>query len=124
MIRMLIATGGLALALGAALAPPASADPIPPNCENDPVGIFKAKQRMICDTPIRPDGSWSRERMFWVPAHQVPTTTTCSGDYSVTCSTYDGYWADNAILDDQNYIVFPDNVLPDEPGHLPAPAGA
>jgi hypothetical protein len=29
--------------------------------------------------------------------------------------------ADDKILDDQTYIVFPDNVLPDEAGHLPLP---
>jgi hypothetical protein len=118
MIRVLIGTG--CLALGAALvAPLAHADPDYPNCETDPIGIFKAKQRSICDTPIRPDGSWSRERVFWVPAHQVPLTTNCYGTYSVSCTTTGGYWADLRVLDDQTYVVFPDNVLPDEPGHLP-----
>jgi hypothetical protein len=105
--------------IGVGAAPTATADPMPPNCVNDPIGLFKAKQRIICDTPIRPDGSWSRERVFWVPAHQVPLTTNCYGTYSVTCSTTGGYFVDDSVLDDQTYLVFPDNVLPDEPGHLP-----
>jgi hypothetical protein len=92
--------------IGVGAASPATADPMPPNCVNDPIGIFKVKQRLICDMQTRPDGSWSRERVFWLPAHQVPSTTTCSGEYSVTCSTYDGYWADDTIVDDQTYVVY------------------
>jgi hypothetical protein len=76
---------------------------------------------LICDTPIRTDGSWSRERAIWVPAHQVPLTTNCYGTYSVSCTTTGGYWADLSVLEDETYVVFPDNVLPDEPGHLPLP---
>ncbi|MDT5076543.1 MAG: hypothetical protein QOJ80_1180 [Mycobacterium sp.] len=122
MIRRLIAAGGLTL--GAALAAPmaqAHADPEPPNCATNGVGFFKAKQRTICDGPIRPDGSWSRERAIWVPAHQVPLTTNCYGTYSVSCTTTGGYWADLNVLEDQTYVVFPSNVLPDEPDHLPLP---
>ena len=100
-MRALTMTGAAALlfAIGAVIgAAPAVADTGHPNCQTDAIGIFKAKQRTVCDTPIRPDGSWSRERVFWIPAHQVPTTTTCSGEYSVTCSTYDGYWAEHTLL--------------------------
>jgi hypothetical protein len=87
-----------------------------PNCDTSGVGIFKAKQRTLCDTPIRPDGSWTRERVFWVPAHQVPFTCDY-GTYSSSCSG--GYFVDDSIISDESYVVFPDNVLPDEPGHLP-----
>jgi hypothetical protein len=114
-----LALGGAALA-----APAANADQFGYNCTTDNVrrGFLglEFQSRTICDTPTRPDGSWGRTRTFWIPAHQVPTRTTCSGgSYSSTCSTYPGYWADDSIVEHQKYDVFTSNVLPDEPGHLP-----
>jgi hypothetical protein len=118
MIRTLIATSGLALGVTLTV-PLAHADTDYPNCQTDPIGIFKAKQRSICDTPIRPDGSWSRERVFWVPRAPGAADTSCYGEYSISCTTTGSYWAELSVLDDQTHVVFPDNVLPDEPGHLP-----
>jgi hypothetical protein len=52
---------------------------------------------------------------------QDPLTTNCYGTYSVSCTTTGGYWADLNVLEDETYVVFPSNVLPDEPDHLPLP---
>ncbi|GLP83645.1 hypothetical protein TUM20984_50650 [Mycobacterium antarcticum] len=124
MIRLLIATGGLAL--GAALvAPVASADQFGPNCQTDNVrrGILglSFQTRTICDTPIRSDGSWSRKRIYWIPAHHVSAQSNCtSSTYSSHCTFTDAYDVDDTIVDGPDeYVVFPDNVLPDEPGHMP-----
>jgi hypothetical protein len=106
-------------------APAASADGgdygFGPNCDTVPIGFFKAKLRTVCDTPIRPDGSWSRRRVFWIPAHHVSAQSDCSSStYSSHCTFTDAYDVDDTIVDGpDNYVVFPDNVLPDEPGHLP-----
>ena len=64
-------------------APLASADPgygFPANCDTVPIGFFKAKLRTVCDTPIRPDGSWSRKRVFWIPALRRSRRVAPSGD--------------------------------------------
>jgi hypothetical protein len=97
--------------IGVGAASPATADPMPPNCVNDPIGIFKVKQRLICDMQTRPDGSWSRERVFWIPAHQVPASTqslarpmTATGPTTPSSTT--------------RPTSSTDNVLADEPGHL------
>jgi hypothetical protein len=115
----------LLLAMGAALAAPvaiAHADQFGANCQTDPIGIFKAKQRTICDTPVRPDGSWGRTRTFWIPAHHVSAQSDCtSSSYSSHCTYTDAYDVDDTVLEQEKYVVFPDNVLPDEPGHLPVP---
>jgi hypothetical protein len=105
--------------IGVTAAPPAAADQFGPNCQTDAIGIFKAKQRTVCDTPIRPDGSWGRTRTFWIPAHHVDAQSDCyGGSYSTHCSYTDAYDVDDAVLEQEKYVVFPDNVLPDEPGHL------
>jgi hypothetical protein len=116
----------LTLALGAALAAPglAAADPgygFPANCDTVPIGFFKAKLRTVCDTPVRPDGSWSRKRVFWIPAHHVDAQSDCtSGSYSSHCTFTEAHDVDDTVVDGPDeYVVFPDNVLPDEPGHLP-----
>jgi hypothetical protein len=100
------------VAIGIAVAAPAHADA---GCQTEGWGLFKVKQRTLCDGPIRPDGSWTRERTFWIPAHQVPFTCTY-GDYSSSCSG--GYFVDDSLVSDEHYVVTPDTVLPDEPGHL------
>ncbi len=70
------------------------------------------QKRTICDTPRRADGSWTRARQYWTPAHYVPVSCyrwNCTGGYDVgdTVSRY------------EEYVVFDSNVLPDEPGWLP-----
>jgi hypothetical protein len=55
-------------------------------------------------------------RVFWFPAHQVPFTCTY-GSYSSSCSG--GYFVDDSVVSDESYVVTPDTVLSDEPGHLP-----
>ena len=81
--------------------------------------LFQSNRRTICDGAIRPDGSWLRNREFYTPAHQVPLRMYCSGGrYYSSCSTTGGYFQPRTSQGIEDYIVFPDNVLPDEPGHL------
>ena len=96
-----------------------SANAVEPGCESVPWGFLGSQTRSICDGPMMADGSWTRFRMVWVPAHQVPLRTSCYGTYSVSCSTTGGYWADDVIISKEKYPVTPDIVVPGEPGWLP-----
>lgn len=106
------------LILGAAVGIKAHADPLPPNCVMQPWWrgeAMRMTQRIICDGPIRPDGSWIRKRDFYAPSYYKPVT--CSwGSYGGSC--YGGYWVDEYDSGIDTYEVRPDNVLPDEPGHI------
>jgi len=69
-------------------------------------GVSSARQtRSICDGPKMADGSWTRFRMVWVPAHQVPVSTYC-GTYS--CSTSGGYFQPDQVFEKVKYPVTPD----------------
>ncbi|WP_186246630.1 CDGP domain-containing protein [Mycobacterium kubicae] len=106
-----------ALAVSTLAAPTAGA--LPRGCESVPWGFFGTQTRQICDGPIRPDGSWTRERIIGVPAHYVNASSSCSsGSYSSHCTYYPGGWVGDRIQSDETYPVTPDTVLPDEPGHL------
>lgn len=106
----------LLIPAGLWLAPLGHADP---GCEQIPWGFLGSQQRVICDGPLRPDGSWERERVIGVPAHYRNATSTCySGSYSSNCTFYPAGWVDQQTVEDTTYVVFPDNVLPNEPGHL------
>ncbi len=86
-------------------------------CQTDPAPqlLNWIRKRTLCDAPVRIDGSWVRARGFWTPAHQVPFSCYGSRYYS-SCSG--GYFVDPAQEPKDSYIVFPENVLPDEPGHI------
>jgi hypothetical protein len=114
------------MAIGAAVGAPAVAvaDQFGPNCVTDNVkgGFLNlvTRTRTICDTPLRPDGSWGRTRSFWIPAHHVSAQSDCtSGSYSSHCTFTEAHDVDDTIVQQDKYDVFPDNVLPDEPGHVP-----
>lgn len=92
-----------------------------PGCESIRWGFLGMQTRQICDGPIRPDGSWMRERIIGVPAHYVNPSSSCSGGrYYSNCTYYAGGWVDDQIQSHEVYVVTPDSVLPDEPGHLGA----
>ena len=75
------------------------------------------------DDPIRPDGSWNRERFIGIPRHYENASSHCSSsDYSSDCTYYPAGWVDTVTTSDDTYPVRADNVLPDEPGHMPDPA--
>lgn len=76
-------------------------------------GFLASGYRTICDGPRRPDGSWERTRRLWTPAHWV--SGYCS---RYSCSA--GYPAAESTQRLETYIVFDSNVLPNEPGWLPA----
>lgn len=117
---------GVALSITALVIPgigyaaDASADP-GIGCERISWGlhILTPQKRTICDGPRRADGSWERWRQLWTPAHYVPLRTSCYGTYSISCTTTGGYAVDDQIWEEQTYVVFDHNVLPDEPGWLP-----
>src|SRR4051812_13743955 len=67
-------------AIGVGLAATSHADGAPaPNlvgpaqagaiCKTEPWGFLGSQRRTLCDGPISSDGSWSRERTIWAPAH-------------------------------------------------------
>ncbi len=107
----LAAVGGAAAL--AVSAPEARAD-TGVGCKNDLWGFLASQRRTICDGPMRADGSWERVRVFWTPAHQVPTT--CSGYYVFTCTG--GYFVSERVNSTERYSVTAATVLPDEPAHL------
>ena len=91
-----------------------------PGCESVPWGFLGSQVRTLCDGPMLADGSWTRARVIWVRAHQVPFTCSYS-TYSSSCSG--GYFVDESVVSADKYPVRPDTVLPDQPGYL-GPAGA
>jgi hypothetical protein len=88
------------------------------NCRTEPFGFLGSQRRTLCDGPISKDGSWSRERTIWVPAHRTPESCTSGSDYHSFTTCYGGYWVDQKLISNETYPVRPDTVLPDEPGHL------
>ena len=104
-----IAAGAVLAGTGIVYAADAKADP-GIGCQTVLWGFLGSQRRTICDTPQRPDGSWTRERTIWWPERWVPVTC---GYYSC----WGGYWQD-AGGSRETYPVTPDTVLADEPGHL------
>lgn len=100
--------------------PDANAKASEPGCVTDSgLWLFHGTRRTICDTPRRADGSWTRLREFWTPAHQVPMTCNTYGsrNYSSTnCSG--GYFAPETSNGVENYPVTDATVLGDEPGWI------
>jgi hypothetical protein len=89
------------------------------NCKTEPWGFLGSQRRTLCDGPIARDGSWSRERTIWAPAHYTPSTCSRYGGSqysSYSCSG--GYFVPERMISNETYPVRPDTVLPDEPGHL------
>lgn len=99
---------------------PAAASAPATNCKTELWGLLGSQRRTLCDGPISKDGSWSRERTIWVPAHySTPICTSRgSGSFSSFSSCFGGYFVDQHEISRESYSVRPDTVLPDEPGHL------
>jgi hypothetical protein len=92
-----------------------------PTCKTEPFGFLGSQRRTLCDGPISSDGSWSRERTIWVPAHySTPICTSRGGSssYSSYSDCYGGYMVNERLVSNETYPVRPETVLPDEPGHL------
>ncbi|ASR85275.1 hypothetical protein I5H06_gp29 [Mycobacterium phage SirPhilip] len=115
---LLASLGAVAAAASLALAPVSQAEGYDPGCKEDLWGFLGSSRRLICDGPIQPDGSWMRSREFYIPAHRVPLRTTCSGRYSVTCTTTGGYFQEEVSDGIEVYRVTPETKLGDEPDHL------
>src|ERR1700761_8943498 len=93
-----------------------------PNCQTEPFGFLGSQRRTLCDGPIAADGSWSRQRTIWAPAHNSTPICTSYGGSSSYSSNYTscsgGYLIPERLISDETYPVRPETVLPDEPGHL------
>lgn len=76
---------------------------------------FQTNTRTICDAPIREDGSWARGRVFWSPAYTSNAYSSC---YRYGCTFYPAVFHPEHHNEVETYIVRPENVLADEPGHL------
>jgi hypothetical protein len=130
MAGALLATAITATAVGLAATVHADDGAPPPNlagathadsiCKTEPFGILGSQRRTLCDGPISSDGSWSRERTIWRPAHyETPTCLSSGGrSYSAFMNCSGGYFVNQTLVSNEIYPVRPDTVLPDEPGHL------
>lgn len=100
------------------VAAPAKADP--PGCHTQFWLIpFQSNTRTICDGPVQPDGSWLRAREFWSPAYTAPARSSCSGGYRYSSCTYSpARFVPMRSQGIERYVVTPETVLADEPGHL------
>jgi len=116
-MKRLILTVLTAFAIALGVAPAAQASPQGMGCETIHWGFLGSQLRTICDGPRQADGSWTRARVVWRPAHYVSASSYC-GTYS--CSYSGGYYVDDTVFARESYVVFESNVLPDEPGWLPA----
>lgn len=106
---------------GGLLAPDAHADnPTDiPGCVTAPWGFLGSQLRILCDSPLRPDGSWDRLRMVVIPAHHVPfTCNTYGGSYYSSTTCNGGYDVDLQKVSQETYPVNPEIVLGDEPGWI------
>jgi hypothetical protein len=113
------------ITLATGLAAHSSANPVPVNCNSAPWGFLGSKTRLICDGPIRADGSWMRTRVIGIPAHYAYPSSSCSGgEYYSNCTYYPGGYVPEQDSDNETYPVRQETVLPDEPGHMPDPAPA
>lgn len=116
----------LALGVSQCSAPEASANPPGTVCiTTSGIWLFKGTKRDICDTARHPDGSWTRYREFYTPAHTVAARSSCYGSgygYS-SCTYYPAQFVPFASNGVEQYEVSdaPDAVnkpLWDEPGWL------
>lgn len=114
-MRLAVAALASACAL-VGVAPTATAEPTPGCVSQFWMYGLRASTRIICDAPLRPDGSWLRGRAFVAPRFYVPIVCT-GGRYTTYCNG--GYWQE-ALDIRETYNVTPDTVLPDEPGHIPS----
>ncbi|AKF14624.1 hypothetical protein AVJ28_gp55 [Mycobacterium phage Baee] len=114
----------IALGVSQCEPPKASANPPGTACITTPgIWPFKGTRRDICDTARRPDGSWTRYREFYTPAHWVNARSSCYGSgYGYSSCTYSpGYLQPFVSNGVETYEVSdaPDAVnkpLWDEPG--------
>lgn len=119
--RALTATAVATGLAGAAFVGTAIGHALPSNCVSQPWGFLGSQTRQLCDDPIRADGSWLRNRIVGRAGYYQYAHSQCSyGTYSGGCTYYPAGWVAEYHSDDEWYIVTPDTILPDEPGHIGA----
>jgi len=87
-------------------------------CKTEPWGFLGSQRRTLCDSPIGVDGSWSRERTIWQPAHRTSYNCDYGSRRSYSTNCYGGYLVPERLISNETYPVRPETVLHDEPGHL------
>ncbi len=76
---------------------------------------LRSATRIICDSPVTADGSWTRGRAFTAPGYVADGFSVC---YSEAFCTFTPA-REVAALDVRDYYrVTPETVLPDEPGYV------
>jgi len=76
---------------------------------------LRAATRIICDSPITADGSWTRGRAFTAPGYVADGISVC---YSAVFCTFTPAREVAALDVREYYRVTPETVLPNEPGHI------
>lgn len=117
-MRKVVAVAACAAAALMLSTAPAGAESPPPGCVRIPILGLDPHVRTICDTKIRPDGSWTRFRGDeWIQS----TRSSCDGVY------YKGGqcppWLENDVVPGhqspvEQYIVTAETIPPGEPGHI------
>lgn len=116
-LALLAALGALCIGIKEARAFPTDYPGI--HCVDDLWWTLQATRRVLCDGPMQPDGSWTRAREFYTPAHNVPLTcSTYGGSYYSSTSCSGGYWVPRQSEGIETYPVNPVIKLADEPGHI------
>jgi hypothetical protein len=87
-------------------------------CKTEPWGFLGSQRRTLCDGPVAKDGSWTRERTIWMPAHRTIQSCNYRSDSRSFSFCGGGYWVDQKLISNETYPVRPETVLPDEPGHV------
>lgn len=104
----------------------AKADVLPPGTHcitTSGIWLFKGTKRDICDTPRNADGSWTRYREFYTPAHTVNGYSSCYGTYYRSCTYYPPRFVPFSSNGVESYPVSdapgaPNPPLWDEPGWI------
>lgn len=114
-----MAASGVLAFTGTLWATTARAD-VPLDCQTTTgFWLFHGTARTLCDGPVQADGSWTRWREFFTPAHTTSASSYCSGGaYYSSCTFTPARYVERASNGIEQYVVFPDTVLPDEPGHI------
>lgn len=123
---LVVFAAAIALVWGGGVLVPAVSHALPPGttCVTN-TGIWwgKGNSRDICDTPRNADGSWTRYREFYTPAHTINAYSSCSGRYYRICNYYPARFVPFASNGVESYPVSdaPDaenKPLWDEPGWI------
>ena len=88
----IVSLSALLVAAFGAFTVEAKADVLPPgtHCQTTSgIWLGKGTRRDLCDSARHPDGSWTRLREFYTPAHTIAASSSCYGSgYGYSSCTY------------------------------------